>query len=185
MGIGLDCCAVERFPVGALTVVGRGLGLSAANECALKIREVSGVRAEAYAAPDLVHGPIGADGSGATMWLVLTEEIDDDTATDLLGRAKASGMTTVVSRLEARRGTSADLEMVLPVDCPNWVTPFLTIVLGQVFALRLGELRQRPIDQPAGVEKDNAHELSERDVLVAHDVTRQPQFVVEHKETRR
>jgi glucosamine--fructose-6-phosphate aminotransferase (isomerizing) len=116
---------LSSVPFEGLTVVGRGLGLSAAEECALKIREVAGIRAEAYAAPDLLHGPIGAEGKGSSMWLVLTDEIDDEAALDLLTRAKDSGLSTIVSRLQSRKATSADLEIVMPIDCPNWITPFL------------------------------------------------------------
>jgi glucosamine--fructose-6-phosphate aminotransferase (isomerizing) len=136
-----------------LTVVGRGLGLSSAEECALKIREVAGIRAEAYAAPDLLHGPIGADSSGSTMWLIVTDEIDDESAADLLTRAKASGMTTLVTRSSDRNATDADVELVLPVLSPNWIAPFLNVVIGQVMALRLGEANNRPIDQPPGLKK--------------------------------
>jgi glucosamine--fructose-6-phosphate aminotransferase (isomerizing) len=136
-----------------LTVVGRGLGLSAAEECALKIREVAGIRAEAYAAPDLVHGPIGADGTGSSMWLIVTDEIDDESVGDLVSRARASGMSTLVSRSSARAATAADVELVLPVLSANWTMPFLNVVVGQVMALRLGEANRRPIDQPPGLKK--------------------------------
>jgi glucosamine--fructose-6-phosphate aminotransferase (isomerizing) len=144
---------VPQLSLEGLTVVGRGLGLSAAEECALKIREVAGLRAETYAAPDLLHGPIGADGSGSTLWLILTDEIDDETAADLVVRATSSGMTTLVSRSPERAPTKANVELTLPVSSPNWITPFLNIVIGQVFALRLGELNHRPIDQPPGLQK--------------------------------
>lgn len=144
---------VGHLALDGLTVVGRGLGLSAAEECALKIREVAGLRAEAYAAPDLLHGPIGADGSGSTLWLILTDEIDDAAAADLVARAKSSGLTTLVSRSADRAKTNADVELTLPVASPNWITPFLNVVVGQVMALRLGELNERPIDQPPGLKK--------------------------------
>lgn len=144
---------VTRLSLDGLTVVGRGLGLAAAEECALKIREVAGLRAETYAAPDLLHGPIGADGSGSTLWLILSDEIDDETAADLVARAKSSGLTTLVSRPADRARTEADVELTLPVASPNWITPFLNVVVGQVMALRLGELNQRPIDQPPGLKK--------------------------------
>ena len=144
---------VTQLSLDGLTVVGRGLGLSAAEECALKIREVAGLRAEAYAAPDLLHGPIGADGSGSTLWLILTDEIDDEAAADLVTRAKSSGMKTLVSRSADRAETNADLELTLPVASPNWITPFLNVVIGQVMALRLGEVNERPIDQPPGLKK--------------------------------
>jgi glucosamine--fructose-6-phosphate aminotransferase (isomerizing) len=144
---------VDGLSLNGLTVVGRGLGLSAAEECALKIREVAGLRAEAYAAPDLLHGPIGADGSGSTLWLIVTDEIDDAAVADLVARAKSSGMTTLVSRSADRAATDADAELTLPVIAPNWITPFLNVVIGQVVALRLGELNHRPIDQPPGLQK--------------------------------
>lgn len=144
---------LENLALEGLTVVGRGLGLCAANECALKIREVAGIRAESYAAPDLLHGPIGADGSGATLWLIVTDEIDDDTAINLVARAKRSGLTTLVSRSSNRAPTGSDAEIVLPVESPNWITPFLSVVIGQIVALRLGEQRRRPIDQPPGLQK--------------------------------
>ncbi len=144
---------VTRLALDGLTVVGRGLGLSAAEECSLKIREVAGLRAEAYAAPDLLHGPIGAEGSGSTLWLIVTDEIDDATAFDLVARGKSSGMTTLVSRSVHRAATDADIELTLPVASPNWITPFLNVVIGQVMALRLGEMNHRPIDQPPGLQK--------------------------------
>jgi glucosamine--fructose-6-phosphate aminotransferase (isomerizing) len=144
---------LRGLPFAGLTVVGRGLGLSAAEECALKIREVAGIRAEAYAAPDLLHGPIGAEGSGSTLWLIMSDEVSEAQARDLIERARASGLAVIVSRPEDRATTSADLEFVLPAKCPNWITPFLTIVLGQVMALRLGEDRDRPIDHPLGLKK--------------------------------
>lgn len=136
-----------------LTVVGRGLGLCAANECALKIREVAGVRAESYATPDLLHGPIGADGTGSSLWLVVSDEISDDEARDLIGRAADSGLTTLATRPPDRAPSGADVEIVLPVQAPNWVIPFLTVIVGQVMALRLGQVRGRPIDQPPGLKK--------------------------------
>jgi glucosamine--fructose-6-phosphate aminotransferase (isomerizing) len=145
--------ALRGLSLDGLTVVGRGLGLCAAGECALKIREVAGVRAEAYAAPDLLHGPIGASGRGASMWLVLTDEVDDESARNLVARAKESGMTTMVSRSSIRAATPADVEVVLPVECPNWINPLLNVVVGQVMALRLGEQHRRPIDQPPGLQK--------------------------------
>jgi glucosamine--fructose-6-phosphate aminotransferase (isomerizing) len=63
---------------GGVTVIGRGVGQSAAAEIALKIREVAGIRSESFAAPDFLHGPIGAGGVGSTMMLVVTEDLSDE-----------------------------------------------------------------------------------------------------------
>ena len=48
-----------------VTVVGRGLQFPTAYETALKLRELSGIPAEAFSPPDLLHGPIAALGASA------------------------------------------------------------------------------------------------------------------------
>jgi glucosamine--fructose-6-phosphate aminotransferase (isomerizing) len=136
-----------------LTVVGRGVGYASAAEISLKIREVAGIRSESYAAPDILHGPIGADGQGATMLLVLSEEITDEDATHLLGKAKDSGLSTVVLRPESRKPLMADGELVAPIVTSNWAFGLAAVVIGQVVALRLGESRHRSIDTPPGLRK--------------------------------
>ncbi len=136
-----------------LTVVGRGVGSAAASEISLKIREVAGVRSESYAAPDILHGPIGAEGRGAALLLVLTEEVTDDDAVNLLQRAKDSGMATLLLRSASRRSLNADDEIVVPVSTSNWAFGLATVIVGQVIALRLGEFHHRPIDQPPGLLK--------------------------------
>jgi glucosamine--fructose-6-phosphate aminotransferase (isomerizing) len=136
-----------------LTVVGRGMGYAAASEISLKIREVAGVRSETYAAPDILHGPIGAEGQGATLWLLLTDEVTDADAINLLSKAKASGLSTLVLRPESRTSLGADGEIVVPITIANWAFALAAVVVGQVAALRLGEFRGRPIDSPPGLSK--------------------------------
>ena len=58
----------------SLTTVGRGTGFATASETALKIREVARVRAEAYAVPDLLHGPIAANAAGSSLWVVASPD---------------------------------------------------------------------------------------------------------------
>src|SRR5262249_3380647 len=53
-----------------LTAVGRGLHFSTACETALKVRELSGLGAEAFSLPDLMHGPIAALSSSVALWFV-------------------------------------------------------------------------------------------------------------------
>jgi glucosamine--fructose-6-phosphate aminotransferase (isomerizing) len=148
----------ERFPldllnVRGLTMVGRGVGYAAAAEIALKVREVSGVRAEAYAAADYLHGPIGADGEGCCAVVVVTEELSDAVLVELLGGCRESGMTTVVIRPATREAPACDAQIVLPTTAANWVEALAAVVVGQVLALRLGEARGRPIDTSPRLSK--------------------------------
>ena len=51
-------------PAGHLYVVGRGLGLGAAQEAALKCKETCGLHAEAFSSAELQHGPYALSGPG-------------------------------------------------------------------------------------------------------------------------
>ena len=138
---------------GGMTVVGRGVGFAAAQEIALKIREVAGLRAESYAVADYLHGPIGADGEGCALLLVLTEELSDEVASTTLQGSRDAGMVTVVLREPTRPSVGGDVEIVLPEHAPNWLTGLSQVVVGQVMALRLGERRGRPIDTSPRLKK--------------------------------
>jgi len=138
---------------GGLTVVGRGVGQSVAAEIALKIREVAGIRSESFAAPDFLHGPIGAGGDDSTLMLVVTEELSDAVGDELLTESRRGGMRTVVVRPPERAGLAADEEIVLAESAPNWSVGLAQVVVGQVLALRLGEIRGRPIDTAPGLKK--------------------------------
>jgi len=144
---------LDLLDVTGLTMVGRGIGYAVAAEIALKVREVTGVRAEAYAAPDYLHGPIGADGAGCTAVIVVTDELRDDVLVELLQGCVASGMRTLVIRPSTRAAVACDAQIVLPDVAPNWVLGLSAVVLGQVIALRLGVARGRPIDTSPGLAK--------------------------------
>ena len=135
-----------------LTVVGRGVGYAAAREIAIKVREVAGVRAEAFSVADFLHGPIGADGEGAALLLVITDELSDALATQVLEGSRATGLTTTVVRPASRAALASDAHVVLG-DAVNWTLGLVEVVFGQVLALRLGERRGRPIDTAPGLSK--------------------------------
>ncbi|HEY5304275.1 MAG TPA: SIS domain-containing protein [Acidimicrobiales bacterium] len=144
---------LTQLNVDGLTMLGRGIGFAAAREIGLKVREVTGVRAESYSAPDYLHGPIGANGGGCTAVVVVTDELSDAVLAELLQGCRESGMSTVVVRPARRDVVECDAQIVLPEDSPNWVTGLAAIVVGQAMALRLGEVRGRPIDTSPGLSK--------------------------------
>lgn len=144
---------LELFDVRGLTMVGRGVGYAVASEVALKVREVTGVRAESYAAPDYLHGPIGADGAGCTVVVAVTDELSDLVLAELLQGCRDSGMKSVVILPPTREAPECDAHIVLPESGANWVVGLAQVVVGQVIALRLGEKRGRPIDTSPGLAK--------------------------------
>jgi glucosamine--fructose-6-phosphate aminotransferase (isomerizing) len=138
---------------GGLTVVGRGVGFAVASEISLKIREVTGIRSEAFAAADYLHGPSGADGETSTLLLVLTNEMTDDIAAGVIDSAVQMGMATVVLRSAQRAQLECDAQIVIEESLANWSLGLAEVLVGQVLALRIGELRERPIDTSPGLSK--------------------------------
>jgi glucosamine--fructose-6-phosphate aminotransferase (isomerizing) len=133
--------------IGGGTVVGRGINYGSAFEIALKIRELSGLLFEAWSAADLMHGPVAAI---APDWPVI--------AIAPRGPTLAS-MQAVVGGLEARRarllviGEEPGAALPLVPGIPEWLSPLVTVIPGQLVALRLAELRGGDVDRPHGLQK--------------------------------
>jgi glutamine---fructose-6-phosphate transaminase (isomerizing) len=135
-----------------LTVVGRGLQYPTAHETALKLRELSGIPAEAFSPPDLVHGPIAALGATGALWLVSTEgrRQPDLSAFDALRRGM--GVSVAVSD-RPDIVAAAEIGIELPTGLPPWLAPIVAVIPGQAAALRIGELRGVDVDRPHGLQK--------------------------------
>jgi glucosamine--fructose-6-phosphate aminotransferase (isomerizing) len=134
-------------------VVGRGFNYATAFEVALKMQETSYVLAEPYSPADLLHGPVAVIDRGFPVVLVATSGrvLDDlENLTDLLERRRAeliaiSDDPDVLGR--ARVG------LPLPAGVPEWVSPMVAVVPGQIFAVALARTRSLDPDQPRGLSK--------------------------------
>ena len=135
-----------------LTVVGRGLQYPTAHETALKVRELSGIPAEAFSPPDLIHGPIAALGPAGALWLISTQgRRQPDRATFDALRHGTSISVVVSDRSELV--AAADIGVHMPAGLPQWLAPIVAVIPGQAAALRIGELRGVDVDRPHGLQK--------------------------------
>jgi glucosamine--fructose-6-phosphate aminotransferase (isomerizing) len=129
------------------TVVARGINYGTAYEIALKIRELSGLLFEAYSTADLMHGPIAAIGPG---WPVI--------AVAPTGPALASMREALVTLAErgARLieiGERPEAQLRLVGGVPEWLSPLVAVLPGQVAAFRLAQARLADVDAPPGLSK--------------------------------
>jgi glucosamine--fructose-6-phosphate aminotransferase (isomerizing) len=128
-----------------ITVTGRGLFFSTACETALKLRELSGIPAEAFSPPDLMHGPIAALHHPAGTWLI--------NPGDELGAVAERIVPSVIVSADQRALARARVPIELPVDLPHWFASILAVVPAQAAGLRLAERSGGDVDNPHGLQK--------------------------------
>lgn len=135
-----------------VTVVGRGLQLATAYETALKVRELSGLAAEAFSLPDLLHGPIAALRRSGAVWLVSTSAHDRPDRPTFDTLRDDVGVSVAVSD-DPEVLSAADIAVEMPAGHPGWLAPILAVIPGQAAALRLAELRGVDVDRPHSLHK--------------------------------
>jgi glutamine---fructose-6-phosphate transaminase (isomerizing) len=138
--------------VGA-TVVGRGVNYGTAFEIALKIRELSGLVVEAYSPADLMHGPIAAIQPGWPVVLVAPSGPARPSVEDVVLplREREARLLAVSDVGAVLRRAQTRLPLVPRV--PEWLSPLIAVIPGQLTALRLARLRGLDVDSPRGLHK--------------------------------
>ncbi|GGI08422.1 SIS domain-containing protein [Egicoccus halophilus] len=153
LGLDTGAAAAGLSEVEHLLVAGRGLNYATAFEAALKIRELSGVVAEAFSPPDLLHGPIGAVSSGAAALLIAPSEPSLAGVAALAAPLRERGARLAVLSADASLLAVADVPLRLPREPADWLTPVTTIVPAQRLASALAADRGRDLDAPEGLTK--------------------------------
>jgi glutamine---fructose-6-phosphate transaminase (isomerizing) len=128
-----------------ITMTGRGLAFATACESALKLRECSGIPAESFSPPDLLHGPIAALRPAGAAWLVEPGE-------EMHQIVARTGETVVLSADQRFLG-AATIPVALPPRLPPWVSAVIGVLPAQAAALRLAELLKVDVDHPHGLQK--------------------------------
>jgi glucosamine--fructose-6-phosphate aminotransferase (isomerizing) len=132
-----------------LTVVGRGAHYATAYEAALKVRELSGVVAEAYSPADLMHGPIATIGRGQPLLAIAPAGPTEDSMRELVIAAHERGAQVAAIGHDPSLG-----DPFLPmVDVPEWLGPIVAIVPAQLLAVGLADRRGIEVDTPFGLSK--------------------------------
>ena len=135
-----------------LVVLGRGYNLSTAFEITLKVKETSGVMAHGYSSADFLHGPKAIlDPTLPVMAVSPGRAFDDLDGVAALSREQGAPLIAVSDRPEILAG--ADVALPLPAGVPEWLTPLVAVVPGQLWALGFSLARGLQPDAPRGLTK--------------------------------
>lgn len=135
------------------TVVSRGINYCTAFEIALKIRELSGLLFESWSAADLMHGPVAAIGEGWPVVAVAPSGPALGAMADAVAAVAARGARTVVISDDADLRARGEIGLPLLPGVPEWLSPLVAVVPGQLAAMRLAQLRGIDLDEPLGLSK--------------------------------
>lgn len=134
-------------------VIGRGFNYATAFEIALKIKETSYVIAEPYSIADLLHGPVAMIDQGFPVILVAPSgrALGDVPELSKLLRARKARVVAISDRDDVV--SSADAALRLPSGVPEWLSPIVAVVPGQLLALAFARARGLDPDAPRGLSK--------------------------------
>ena len=147
--------AAERMaPSNRCVVVGRGFNYATTFEIALKMKELSYVEAEPYSSADLVHGPIAMVEPGFPVVLVNVAETMRGEMLALQDSLREQGATLIVLGDDPDRPQLADVMRIpVPGGMPEWLTPLVAILPGQLLAYHLTLARGGDPDSPRTIRK--------------------------------
>jgi len=147
---------IERFTyISRSAVIGRGYNYSTAFETALKIKELTRIVTEPYSSADFLHGPISVlePGSRFPLLVIAPSGKTQNDIRNFITTVVERGADTVVVSDQNEILSLADVPLKLPVGIPEWLSPMVAIIPGQMMALQLTLAKGLNPDQPVGLKK--------------------------------
>ncbi|MGD0219895.1 MAG: glutamine--fructose-6-phosphate transaminase (isomerizing) [Acidimicrobiales bacterium] len=134
--------------------LGRRSGLPIAMEGALKLKELAYVRAEAYPAGEMKHGPISLITPGVVVVVVATRTGLWEKVMANVEEMRSRGATIVAIADEDDGETAALVDAVLEVPPTlELLTPIVAAVATQCFAYAIARARGNDVDRPRNLAK--------------------------------
>lgn len=145
---------VERYRyMTHCVVISRGYNYSTAFEIALKIKELTRTITEPYSSADFRHGPIAMVTDGFPVIVVATSGSVYSDISDLIDEVKQRGAELLIISDQESLLEKADLPLPIPAGIPEWLTPLVAVIPGQLFSMALAQARGLNPDQPHGLTK--------------------------------
>lgn len=134
--------------------LGRNFDYAVAMEGALKLKEISYIHAEAYAAGELKHGPLALISQDVPVMILMTQANLAEKTISNMKEVKARGGRIMVICPEnlAGKAFECDEEIVLPaVD--SFLAPIISVIPLQLFAYYMAVSRGLDVDKPRNLAK--------------------------------
>jgi glucosamine--fructose-6-phosphate aminotransferase (isomerizing) len=134
--------------------LGRHVGLPVALEGALKLKEISYIPTDAYAAGEMKHGPIALLDESTPVVTVATDSPVLEKVVSNMQEVRARGAHVVAVATEGNQMIGEHAESVIRVPDTDWMLqPLLAVIPLQLLAYRIARRRGLNVDQPRNLAK--------------------------------
>jgi glucosamine--fructose-6-phosphate aminotransferase (isomerizing) len=134
--------------------LGRHVGLAVCLEGALKLKEISYIAADAYAAGEMKHGPIALLEDGTPVVVVATDSPVLEKVVSNMQEVRARGARVIAVATEDDPRVAPHADDVVTIPRTDWMLqPILAVIPLQLLAYRIARFRGLNVDQPRNLAK--------------------------------
>ncbi|HMJ33247.1 MAG TPA: glutamine--fructose-6-phosphate transaminase (isomerizing) [Baekduia sp.] len=153
-GLDLDAVAQKHFGREFFLYLGRHVGLPVALEGALKLKEISYIPTDAYAAGEMKHGPIALLDESTPVVCIATDSPILDKVVSNVQEVRARGAHVIAIASEGNIEIGEHADEVVRIPAMDWMLqPLLAVIPLQVLAYKIARLRGLNVDQPRNLAK--------------------------------
>ncbi len=134
--------------------IGRHVGLPVALEGALKLKEISYIATDAYAAGEMKHGPIALLDDSTPVVCMATDSPVLEKMVSNMQEVRARGAHVIAITTAGNDEVSRHLDVAIPVPAVDWMLqPILSVIPLQMLAYEIAKRRGLNVDQPRNLAK--------------------------------
>ena len=134
-------------------VIGRGYNYCTAFEIALKVKELTRVVTVPYSSADFAHGPIATVQTGFPIIVVASTGAMYDHIEQFTDKLLGIGAEIISISDDENMQKIAKVAFNVPKGIPEWLSPIINVIPGQLFARKLALEKGLNIDMPEGLTK--------------------------------
>ncbi len=134
--------------------LGRGAAFPLALEGALKLKEISYIHAEGYAAGELKHGPIAlVDEATPVIVIAPSDALFEKTASNMQEVRARGGPVVLITDVRGAVHAPAGASVLLAPECDPLIAPLVYACAIQLLAYHVGVYKGADVDQPRNLAK--------------------------------
>lgn len=135
--------------------IGRGMGHGLALEGALKLKEISYIHAEGYAAGELKHGPIALiDENVPVIGIIPTNNLFEKTYSNLAEVKARGGKIICITDKEGKKKLEDLSDLIFSIKkCNDYLQPIVSALPVQLLAYHVACFKGTDVDQPRNLAK--------------------------------